>query len=257
MLWRKERWVVNKYYALQQTGNEASIKIYGDITSWEWFESDVSSYTLSKELDMLEANTIHVYINSYGGDVSEALAIYNSLKRHKAKIITYDDGFACSAASVVFMAGDERVMSVASLLMIHNAWTRASGNASKFRKQADDLDKITQASINAYMRKINIAEEKLKQLMDDESWITPQDALSMGFATKIAEENESNNISQSVRTLLFHQLTKNDQSFKLNPDEIANKVIEKIKNQIKEEERSPAKENKLQGFFSALTERNM
>ncbi len=57
-----------------------------------------------------------LYINSYGGEVAEGLAIYNNLKRHKAKIKTYCDGFACSVASVIFMAGDERVMSTASLL---------------------------------------------------------------------------------------------------------------------------------------------
>ena len=112
-----------KYYSLVQENNEATINIYGDITSWEWFESDVSSYTLSKELEVIEADTIHVYINSYGGEVAEGLAIYNALKRHKAKIITHTDGFACSIASVIFMAGDERIMSTASLLMIHNAWT--------------------------------------------------------------------------------------------------------------------------------------
>ena len=109
-----------KYYSLVQENNEATINIYGDITSWEWYPGDVSSYTLSKHLETIEADTINVYINSYGGEVAEGLAIYNSLKRHKAKVKTYCDGFACSIASVIFMAGDERIMSTASLLMIHN-----------------------------------------------------------------------------------------------------------------------------------------
>ena len=122
-----------KYYSLVQENNEATINIYGDITSWEWFSSDVSSYTLSKQLETIEADTIHIYINSYGGEVAEGLAIYNALKRHKAKIITHIYGFACSIASVIFMAGDERIMSNASLLMIHNAWTYTSGNANELR----------------------------------------------------------------------------------------------------------------------------
>ena len=170
-----------KYFQLTQNNNEVDIQIYGDITSWDWFESDVSSYTLSKQIESLECDVINVYINSYGGEVAEGLAIYNQLKRHKAKVKTICDGFACSAASVVFMAGDERVMSTASLLMIHNAWSWASGNANDLRKQADDLDKITQASINAYMQEVNVTEEELKQMLDDETWLTPQEALDLSL----------------------------------------------------------------------------
>ena len=98
--------------------------------------------------------------------MAEGLAIYNALKRHKAKVTTYVDGFACSIASVIFAAGDERIMSDTSLLMIHNAWTWASGNANELRKQAEDLEKITQASINAYMQIVNIEEDELKEMMD-------------------------------------------------------------------------------------------
>ena len=149
-----------RYYslAINEEKSEANIYIYGDITSWEGCDNDVSSYTLARQLENLDVNNINVYINSYGGEVGEGLAIYNSLKRHKAKVKTYCDGFACSIASVIFMAGDERIMSNASLLMIHNAWTWALGNANDFRKQADDLDAITQASINAYMENVNITE---------------------------------------------------------------------------------------------------
>ena len=199
---------MKKYYSLATENNEANINIYGDITSWEWLESDVSSYTLSKELEGLDVDTINVYINSYGGEVAEGLAIYNALKRHKAKIKTFCDGFAASIASVIFMAGDERIMSNASLLFIHNAWTYADGNAKELRKVADDLDTITQASINAYMNHVNITEEELKELLDNETWITPQDALEMGFATAIVNDNTSKNPNQSIKKKLMQQLVK-------------------------------------------------
>jgi len=199
---------LKKYYSLATENNEANINIYGDITSWEWFESDVSSYTLSKELEGLDVDTINVYINSYGGEVAEGLAIYNALKRHKAKIKTFCDGFAASIASAIFMAGDERIMSNASLLFIHNAWTIAEGNANDFRKQAEDLDKITQASINVYMEHVNITEEELKRMLDAETWITPQDALEMGFATAIVNDNTSKNPNQSIKKKLMQQLVK-------------------------------------------------
>ena len=119
-----------RYYSLYQNTETktADIYIYGDITSWPWFEGEVSSYTLAKELESLEdAENINIYINSYGGEVAEGLAIYNALKRHKAKVTTVVDGFACSIASVIFAAGDERIMSNTSLLMIHNAWNIAWG----------------------------------------------------------------------------------------------------------------------------------
>ncbi len=69
--------------------NEAELTIFGDITSWPWLESDISSYNLSRQIKDLDVDTIHVHINSYGGEVSEGLAIYNSLKQHKATLRTY------------------------------------------------------------------------------------------------------------------------------------------------------------------------
>lgn len=196
-----------KYYNLETEGTKAALYIYGDITSWPWLESDVSSYNLSKQLEQLgDVDEIDVYINSYGGEVAEGLAIYNALKRHKAKVTTWCDGFACSIASVIFMAGDTRIMSNASLLMIHNAWTRVSGNANELRKQADDLDTITQASINAYMEKVNISEEELKELLDEEKWILPQEALEKGFATMIYGVDTGSMPSQSAMMYIMEKV---------------------------------------------------
>ena len=98
---------MKKYYSmdLNQDSREASVQIYGDITSWPWMESDVSAYLLSKQIAALDVDTIHVYLNSYGGEVAEGWAIYNALRRHPAQIHTYADGFVCSIASVIFMAG--------------------------------------------------------------------------------------------------------------------------------------------------------
>ena len=203
---------MKKYYQLVREGSEANIYIYGDITSWEWFESDVSSYTLSKEIEGLDVDTINVYINSYGGEVSEGLAIYNALKRHKAKVKTHCDGFACSAASVVFMAGDERIMSIASLLFIHNAWEYAAGNSNQLRKAADDLDIITQASVNTYLNVVNITKEKLQQMLDDETWILPENALEMGFATSIINDDAGRGANQSVRKNLMQTIMKVQQT---------------------------------------------
>lgn len=201
--------MIKRYYSLETEGEKADLYIYGDITSWPWFESDVSAYLLSKKLEELkDVSEIDVYINSYGGEVAEGLAIYNALKRHKAKVVTHCDGFACSISSVIFMAGDERVMSNTSTLMIHNAWSRVSGNANDFRKEADDLEKITQLSVNAYMSQVNVSEEELKTMMDEETWLMPQEALEYGFATSISGTEESEKPSQNVRKDILQQIRK-------------------------------------------------
>lgn len=198
---------MNKYFMATEEGEELEIIIFGDITSWEWLESDVSSYTLAKRIQESAASKITVHINSYGGEVSEALAIYNSLKAHPAHVRTVCDGFACSAASVVFMAGDERVMNASSLLMIHNAWTRASGNAAELRKQADDLDVINATVAKTYEACVKISGEELKALLDAESWIPPESALEMGFATAVAgEENGSG--QYSAKGAIIRQLAE-------------------------------------------------
>lgn len=194
----------NKYYALyvdedQQTAN---INIYGDITSYPWTEKDVSAYNLSKEIEGLDVEQINIYLNSYGGEVAEGIAIYNSLKRHKAAVKIVCDGMACSIASVIFMAGDERIMNNASLLMIHNAWTYTSGNADQLRKEADDLDKISNLSVKAYMEHINISEEELRTLLDAETFLSPDEALEYGFATAIIGDKKSDKASQSAKKTL-------------------------------------------------------
>lgn len=196
-----------KYFSLASAGRTADIFIFGDIVSWEWLESDVSSYTLARAIQDLDVDEISVHINSYGGEVAEGLAIHNNLKNHPARVRTVCDGFACSAASVVFMAGDERVMNPASLLMVHNAWSSASGNASQLRKAADDLETISSASAETYRAKVNLSDEELTALLDNETWITPADAVAWGFATEVLEEDQAQTASQSARAAVFLALT--------------------------------------------------
>lgn len=197
---------VRKYFALEQKENEADITIFGDITSWPWFDSDVSAYMLSRQIADLNVDMINVHISSYGGEVQEGLAIYNSLRQHKAKVKTFCDGFACSIASVIFMAGEERIMSNASLLMIHNPWTYTEGNAQELRKKADDLDKMAQASVNAYMERVSISEEEVKRLLDEETWLEPSEALEHGFATSVSGAEPQAKYSQSVRKSVMQRL---------------------------------------------------
>ena len=189
---------MKKFYQLTQNNDVAELYIYGDITSFKFFEDDVTAKNIVDEIKAITASTINVYISSYGGEVQAGLAIYNALKRHNAKVRTICDGFACSIASVIFMAGEERIMNESSLLMIHNAWSYADGNAKELRKIADDLDKITEASIAAYTAHSSLSEEKIREMMDNESWILPDEAIEYGFATAI-EKTKQENASQNAR----------------------------------------------------------
>ncbi len=220
-----------KYYSLETNNNKAVLNIYGDITSCPWGESDVSAYNLTQELDKINANVIEVYINSYGGECAEGIAIYNALKRHKAKIKTYVDGFACSIASVVAMAGDERYMYPTSLLMIHNAWTFTGGNANDLRKEADTLETITESSIKAYESVANISRDEIKALMDAETWLTANEALEKGFITEILAETANEKASQSVRKAVYQMAKSLNEAGEMSEilkklDELSAKVDE-------------------------------
>lgn len=245
---------MSKYYALEKNGSSADLYIFGDITSWPWEEKDKDAYSIVKDLQKLDADEVNVHINSYGGEVAEGLAIYNTLKNSKVKVTTYCDGFACSAASVIFMAGDERIMNSASLLMIHNAWSYGCGNANELRKQADDLDKITQASVNAYMNRISISEAELKRKLDEESWITAEEALSDGFATKILE-TEENQVSQSAFQVIREKLLEKPgaaQMRGMNPvidaGQIAECVAEKLKPMLSTKEKQKGEKETSTGW---------
>lgn len=234
---------MGKYYNLLKGETSADLYIYGDITSMPWLESDVDSYSIVNELNELEADNINVYLNSYGGEVAEGLAIYNALKRHPAKVTTICDGFACSIASVIFMAGDERVMSNASLLMIHNPWTCTAGNAEELRKEADDLEKIAEASYAAYLDHINISRDELKALLDAETWLTPAEAIDMGFATMVKAE-EYTHAHQSVKKAMIEKL--------LHKEEEKPPVVEQEEPPIEEPKKEPPTMMELlSGFFNA------
>lgn len=197
---------MKKFYELKKTSEEETeLLIYGDITSLKWEESDVGAYDFAKDLEGVDTN-LKVRINSYGGEVAEGLAIYNMLKNFGHKVTTVCDGFACSSASVIFMAGSERLMNKGSLLLIHNAWTNATGDANALRKQAEDLEKMTQPSIDIYTSVTGLPEMTIKEMMDEETWITSDEALDMHFATGIIEDGAKQSMHD---TMLNHLVVEN------------------------------------------------
>lgn len=181
------------------TPDTLDMYVYGEVKgdSYDWWtdrviESETSAEHFRTELTKYgDVSQINIYINSEGGSVFEGTAIYNQLKRHPAHKTVYIDGFACSIASVIAMAGDEIIMPKNALMMIHNMWMGACGNAAELRKAANDLDIINAAGRAAYMERAGdkISEDKLSELMDMETWLTAEQCLEYGFADKYAEKD--------------------------------------------------------------------
>lgn len=208
----------DKYMQFMRTSNlNTDLFIYGDIRKpsfiERWYgedESRVDALTFAKALEEVDTPNLTIRINSCGGSVSEALAIYSLLADCPKHKITKVDGFACSAASVIFMVGDERIVPESGLIMIHNAWSEASGDANALRKAADNLEIITSPSLEIYASKTKLSKEKLKEMMAEETWITSQMAFEYGFATILNKDPamQSTNPTMLVKNLVdkLHKL---------------------------------------------------
>jgi ATP-dependent protease ClpP protease subunit len=190
------------YFTMKKTEDSADIYIFGDIVPWKWDDSDTTSYDLATQIKALPEDTaITIHINSNGGDLKEGLGIYNVLKGRN--VTTICEGFAASSASVIFCAGSKRVMNAASLLFIHNASMLAAGTADDFEKAADDLRIITDAAKAAYREAgVNVSDVELDRMMDEETWITPADAVNWGFATEIAEADQNGIRNDAMQAIM-------------------------------------------------------
>ncbi|MGG1638220.1 head maturation protease, ClpP-related [Paenibacillus sp. NRS-1760] len=176
------------FWNLKKTANNsAEIVIYSPIDDEEsWWYDSVTPASLIRELNAAgDISEITVRINSPGGSVFAGLTIYEQLKSHKAKIITRVDGVAASAASIIFMAGDVRIMGTGGMVMAHNPWTVAVGESKDLRHTADVLDKVTASLINIYSDRTGKDEKELKKMLDKETWLTADEAVASGFADKV------------------------------------------------------------------------
>lgn len=187
---------MKKYWKMQQTQQQKEAKtvdvyFYENIESdgWNWWTgekepSETSANTFLREIEGLgELDSIVLHINSLGGDCKEANAISNIIRRHSAKTTAYIDGYACSAASVIACACDTVVMPRNTVMFIHNPWMYTSGNAAQLRKDAEDLEKLGEAFSTIYEEKSKgkITREKLRELMDAETYLTAEECFEYGF----------------------------------------------------------------------------
>ena len=176
----------------EQDDTQVELRISGEIISdddawiYEWYGIPAASPNAFRtELAEHKGKNITLWIDSYGGDVFAGAGIYNALKEHDGKVTVKIDGKAMSAASVIAMAGEEINMSPVGMLMIHNPWSSAVGEAKDMRHAADVLDEVKETIINAYQIKTKKSHKKISEMMDEETFMSAKKAVKEGFADKI------------------------------------------------------------------------
>lgn len=175
---------------IQAKGKEATLYLYDAIVASdidaEWF-GGVSAASLAKEIRNLDAEIIHLRINSPGGDVFGARIVEQALRDHKATVIAYIDGLAASAATFLMLAADEIQINQGGFIMIHNASTIAWGNANDIQKAVDMLRKVDTSIAESYATRTGKEVEDLANMMAEETWLSANEALEMKFVDKVME----------------------------------------------------------------------
>lgn len=165
------------------------ILIY-DFIGADMFGEGVTAKGVKSQLDSMSGDVL-VRINSLGGDVFDGFAIHNLLKQYPGEITVKIDGVAASAASIIAMAGDQVEIADNAMIMIHNPWTFAVGDADTMLKSAELLEKVKGSIITSYEAKTGIDSETLAAAMDAETWYTAPEAIEQGFADSVLDESAS------------------------------------------------------------------
>lgn len=209
----------NKFYSIKARANAAGDKaaeifIYGDIGE-SWFGESVTASDFVKEIAALDAAEITVHINSYGGSVTDGIAIYNAIRRHPASVTVEIDGIAASIASLIAMAGDTVNMAQNALLMVHAPWGGIMGNAAEMRRYADVLDMYANAMSTSYASKTGQPLDTIQDLLKDgqDHWYSADDALEFGF---IDNQTEAMPIAAGFDLSRFGNLPQAAGAFAIN-----------------------------------------
>ena len=166
--------------------NAAELFIYDEIgPDWAGL---IGAETVKNALEQIgEVERLVVRINSRGGSIIEASAIYNQLVRFDARVEADVDGIAASSASWVMMAGDEIRMAENGMMMIHDPEAVSIGTAQEHRDRAEVLEKMKGQIVNTYATRTGIEEGKLNEWMTNETWFTAREAEQEGFIDSVTE----------------------------------------------------------------------
>ncbi len=178
---------------MEASGTDAHLYI-NDVIDAFW---GASAQALITALAGNADKTVHLHINSPGGDVFEARAMSAAIVAHPGQVIAHIDGVCASAATYPALACSEVRMTDGGLFMIHNSWTMAYGNKADLRTSADLLDKIDGTIIADYVRKTGATTEQVTEWMDATTWFTAQEALDAGFIDAIDPNSKQATTNQA------------------------------------------------------------
>lgn len=176
------------YKISAQSSDMVNIYLYGDIGDDSFFGNEDSITAKSFSVDLMKIPSeaiLNIYINSNGGNVFDGYAIYSQLSRHAGKKNVFIDGVAASIASFIAMVGDTVSINENAFIMIHRAWGRTAGTATDMRKAADMLELIEGSLESTYAKKTKLSEDKIRELMAEETWMNASKALELGFVDEI------------------------------------------------------------------------
>lgn len=163
------------------TPDGTTLRLYGTVgDEFEGFTDDLVA-------DLLAATSgpLTIRVNSPGGLVYQGVAIATHVAQRDCTVIV--DGLAASIASVIACAGKRVEIAVGAMMMVHNPWNIAMGDSQELRSTADVLDKIKQSIIDVYERRTGLSRSRLAKMMDDETWLSADEAVELGFADKLID----------------------------------------------------------------------
>jgi len=174
-----------EFRVVNRANDMGEIWLYGPIGA-DWFGDGVTAKTFSDELKKLgKVQNIDLRINSDGGVVTDARAMYNLLVEHPARVTVHIDGIAASAASFIAMAGSEIQIAEGGFVMIHNARGVTFGEAEDHRRMANVLEQVNSTIVDTYVARTRQDEKTVRKWMAEETWFTGKEALANGFADKV------------------------------------------------------------------------
>lgn len=197
---------MRKFWNFTDEGGVRTLRIEGQIADETWFGDEVTPQQFKNDL-ISGTGDITLWINSPGGDVFAAAQIYNMLMDYQGDVHVIIDGLAASAASVIAMAGATVSMSPVAMMMIHNPWTFAQGEAKDMAKVIEMLGEIKESIINAYELRTGLSRTKISHLMDSESWFNAKKAVELGFADKVLFEKEETPEQDDQNSYTFSRVT--------------------------------------------------
>lgn len=176
-------------YRMENKGaNSGEITLYGNIGTSFWDSDGVSAAMFKKDLRALGAvKNIDLRLNSDGGVITEAQAMYNLLVEHPASVHVHIDGIAASAASFLAMAGDKITIAEGGFVMIHNARGGVMGQAEDFEAAAQILRAMNATIRKKYADRTGQPLDQIRKWMDAETWFDGAQAVEYGFATDMSE----------------------------------------------------------------------